>query len=87
MDGRLNEGETRSKGGLAAVGLGALAVVCCAGGPLIVALIGGIALGTVLGVGAGVLAVSLVAALVIVRVRGRGAPDAPRAETRQDRGA
>jgi hypothetical protein len=85
MNGRLNEGETRPKGGLAAVGFGALAVVCCAGGPLIVGLIGGIALGTVLGVGAGVLAVSLVAALVIVRVR--GAPDAPRAETRQDCGA
>ena len=87
MEGRLNEGETRSKGGLAAVGLGALAVVCCAGGPLIVALIGGIALGTVFGVGAGVLAVSLLAALVIGRVRGRRAPGAPSVETRQDPGA
>ena len=87
MDGRLNEGETRSKGGLAAVGLGALAVVCCAGGPLIVALIGGIALGTVFGVGAGVLALSLVAAVVIVRVRGRRAPGAPRVGMRQDGGA
>ncbi len=87
MDQELNDGEASPKGGFAAVGLGALAVVCCAGGPLIVALIGGIALGTVLGVGAGVLAVSLVAALVIVRVRGRRASGAPSVETRQDRGS
>ncbi len=87
MDQELNDGEASPKGGLAAVGFGALAVVCCAGGPLIVGVIGGIALGTVFGVGAGVLALSLVAAVVIVRVRGRRAPGAPRVGMRQDGGA
>ena len=87
MGEKLNEGEASPKGGLAAVGFGALAVACCAGGPLIGGLFGGIALGSVFGVGAGVLALSLVAAVVIVRVRGRRAPGAPRVGMRQDGGA
>lgn len=84
MDDTLNEAATSPKGGLAAVGFGALAVVCCAGGPLIVGLLGGIALGTVLGVGAGVFAVVLVTVLVIVRVRGQRTARAPRVERGQD---
>jgi high-affinity Fe2+/Pb2+ permease len=87
MDEKLNEGEASPKGGLAAVGFGALAVACCAGGPLIAGLFGGIALGSVFGVGAGVLAMVLVIGLIVVRVRGQRVPLAPRVETRQDRGA
>jgi predicted lipid-binding transport protein (Tim44 family) len=87
MDEKLNEGEASPKGGLAAVGFGALAVACCAGGPLIGGLFGGIALGSVFGVGAGVLAMVLVIGLIVVRVRGQRVPLAPRVETRRDGGA
>ncbi len=55
--------------GLAALGVGAFAVVCCAGLPLLAGVLGGVALGSVLGVGAGVVAVVIVIALVVVRVR------------------
>jgi len=57
-------------GGLAAVGMAALAVVCCAGGPLLAGVLGGIALGTVLAVGAGVVAILvLVTGVVVMRRR------------------
>lgn len=55
--------------GVAAV---VVAVVCCAGLPLLVAaLASGVALGAVVGVGAGVLAVVALAVVVVLRVRGR----------------
>lgn len=53
MRNKLKEPDAAPSGGLAAVGFGALAVVCCAGGPLIVGVLGGVALGSVLGVGVG----------------------------------
>jgi len=53
--------------GLAALGIGAFAVVCCAGLPLIAGVLGGVALGSVLGAGVGVVAVVLVSALVVAR--------------------
>ena len=53
----------------AALGIGAFAVVCCAGLPLVAGVLGGVALGSVLGVGAGVLAVVVVIALVAARAR------------------
>jgi len=87
MDDKLNEGKTSARGGLAAVGFGALAVACCTGGPLIAGVLGGIALGTVLGVGAGVFAVVLVTALIIVGVRGQRVPFSPRVNARRDGGA
>ncbi|MDQ3647115.1 MAG: hypothetical protein M3433_00750 [Actinomycetota bacterium] len=87
MIDKLKEPDSSPRGGLAAVGLGALAVVCCAGGPLIVGVLGGVALGTVLGVGAGVLAVILVTVLVIVGVRGRRADAACRVESPRGGGA
>ena len=43
-------------GGVVALGVAALAVLCCAGLPLLVGVLGGLALGTVLGLGAGVVA-------------------------------
>lgn len=87
MSGKPKEPDAGPRGGLTAVGFGALAVVCCAGGPLIVGVLGGVALGSVLGVGAGVLAVVLLTVLVVVRVRGQRAFLAPRVETRRDGGA
>ena len=59
------------KAGLAALGLGALVVVCCAALPLVAGVLGGVAIGAYLGVGAGVLALAVLAALVLVRARRR----------------
>lgn len=57
-------------GGLVAVAVAALAVVCCAGPALLAGVLGGIALGGFLGVGAGVAAiVGLVAVVVVTRRR------------------
>jgi len=86
MSDKLKKPDASPRGGLAAVGFGALAVVCCAGAPLIVGVLGGVALGTVLGVGAGVLAVTLGTVLIVVRVRGQRATLTP-VETRRDGGA
>lgn len=87
MSDKLKKPDASLRGGLAAVGFGALPVVCCAGAPLIVGVLGGVALGSVLGVGVGVLAVILVTVLVIVRGPRAGAILAPRVETRGDGGA
>jgi high-affinity Fe2+/Pb2+ permease len=54
---------------------------------LIVGVLGGVALGSVLGVGVGVLAVILVTVLIVARVRGQRATLAPGVETRRDGGA
>ncbi len=86
MSDKLKKPDASPRGGLAAVGFGALAVVCCAGAPLIVGVLGGVALGSVLGVGAGVLAVTLGTVLIVVRVRGQRATLTP-VETRRDGGA
>jgi hypothetical protein len=57
-------------GGLIALGVAALAVLCCAGLPLLVGVLGGLALGAVLGVGSGVVAlVVLVTAVLVTRHR------------------
>ncbi len=56
MSGRRPKDGTGSADRLAGVGLAMLAVVCCAGGPLLIAALGSIGVGAVLGVGAGVLA-------------------------------
>lgn len=69
--------------GLAAMGIGAFAVVCCAGLPLVAGVLGGVVLGSVLGVGAGVLAVVVVIALVVVRARRQRACATVRVTTRR----
>ncbi len=51
------EVQTGPKAGLATVGLGVFAVVCCAGAPLIAGALGSIAVGGLFGAGAGVLTV------------------------------
>ncbi len=75
--------------GFVALGIAALAIGCCAGVPLIAALAGGVAVGTLLGVGAGILAaIALIAAMVLrTRARRRASvarpSDRPRAAARR----
>jgi len=77
------EGSQNSpKIGLAALGIGAFAVVCCAGLPLVAGVLGGVALGSVLGVGAGALAAVVVIVLVVARARRQRACATARATTR-----
>jgi hypothetical protein len=68
--------ERKSEAATATLGIGAAAaaIACCAGLPAIVALLGGLTLGAVLGFGLGALVVAAVAwtlAAVIVRRRHR----------------
>jgi len=70
--------------GLAALGIGAFAVVCCAALPLVAGGLGGVALGSVLGVGAGALAVVVVIVLVAARVRRQRACATAPVTTRRD---
>ena len=62
-----NPGST-ARGTLAAAGLGVIAVLCCAGLPLAVGLVGALTLGAAFGLGAGILGV---AALVVLAVWAR----------------
>jgi hypothetical protein len=71
MDRRERGVDSATRDGLAAAGVAAFAVVCCAGLPLLAALVGGVALGTLLGVGAGVLAALVVGGALAARVRRR----------------
>jgi hypothetical protein len=69
-------GDERGRGsaprdGLAALGVAVSAVVCCAGLPLLAALAGGVALGTLLGVGVGMLAALAVGGALAARGRRR----------------
>lgn len=66
-------GKNAANGGLAGVGLAAVMVVCCAAIPLLAALAGSVALGTVLGVGAGAAAALVLGGLVVARARRRRA--------------
>ena len=60
-----------TRNGLAAAAVAVFAVLCCAGLPLLAALAGGVALGTLLGVGAGVLGALVIATVLNARARGR----------------
>jgi Flp pilus assembly protein TadB len=59
--------------GLVGVGAAALALVCCGAAPLLVAVLSGVTLGAVLGVGVGVLAAIALAAFAVATVRRRRA--------------
>ncbi len=59
--------------GLAGIAAAALAVVCCAAGPLLVAWVGSVAVGALVGIGGG-LAV-LVCALTVLYLRRRSSDD------------
>ena len=75
---------TSSKTGLAAFAIAALAVLCCAGGPLLAAVAGGLALGALLGISAGVVAVVVLGGLIVLRARRRRACARPRVDTAPD---
>lgn len=71
--------ESGTRGGLAAVGVAALMIGCCASAPLLVGLFSGIAATTLLGAGAavaGALALTI-AGVLIVRSRRRRACEVP----------
>jgi uncharacterized protein (DUF58 family) len=55
------------------VGIAALAVICCGAAPLLLALFGGLAVGAVLGLGAGLIALVTLAALALAARRRRRA--------------
>jgi membrane protein implicated in regulation of membrane protease activity len=63
-----------AKTGLAAVGIAAFAVACCAGAPLLVGLVGGIAVASLLGVGAAIVGAAALAGVVLLVVRRRRRP-------------
>jgi hypothetical protein len=69
--------------GLAGFGLAVLAMGCCAGLPLLTALVGSVAIGTVLGVGAGAVVLVALAILAIARSRRRRACAAAVVEPRR----
>jgi len=73
--------QTGPKAGLATAGLGVFAVVCCAGAPLIAGALGSIAVGGLLGTGAGVLTVVVVSALIVGRIHHRHARAVPHAQS------
>lgn len=60
-----------AKGAAAAIGVAVFAVVCCAGLPLLVAGAGSVALGRLLGAGAGIAAALTLLAVVVVRIKHR----------------
>ncbi len=66
-----------ARAGLAAIGVAAFAVVCCAAVPLLVVIASGLALGTLLGAGAGAGILLTVTTLLIVRNRRRGCTPVP----------
>jgi hypothetical protein len=56
-------------GGVAALVIATVAVACCAAVPLVAALAGGVAVGTLVGVGAGLATAGIIAAWAVVRLR------------------
>ena len=71
MAGGERDRDSATRDGLAAAGAAVFAVVCCAGPPLFAVLAGGVALGTLLGVGAGVFAALVVGGALAARARRR----------------
>lgn len=70
MAGRSSKRLDGPRGSLAAAGAMGLVALCCGGHVLVLGALGGLALGTTLGIGAGVLtAVVSVTALVVIRRR------------------
>jgi len=59
--------------GLAGIAAAALAVVCCAAGPLLLAWVGSVAVGALVGIGAGVAV--LVSSVTVLYLRRRSGTD------------
>ncbi|MGH2715424.1 MAG: hypothetical protein ACRDM7_16335 [Thermoleophilaceae bacterium] len=77
--------DSAKQGGLAALGIAAFAVVCCAALPVLAAVAGSVAIGTVLGVGGGILAAVVLVGLAVARTRRRRVCETPpRAHEPQD---
>lgn len=76
--GEENGAGAKAGGGLFAVGLAALAVVCCAALPLIVWVVGGLSLAALLGVGGGAALGVLLVGLGVLALRARRRRCAPR---------
>lgn len=74
MDDKPKHARTFTRSDLGAAGIGAFAVLCCAGGPLMAGLLGTVVLATAVGVGAGVLALITVVLSISARVRRRTDP-------------
>ncbi len=55
------------RGLIGTVAAGALAVACCAGGPVLLAAAGGLSLGALLGSGAGVVVFAVAVAAILTR--------------------
>lgn len=63
----------KTKGGMAGLGLAAFMIVCCAAIPLLAALVGSVALGTMLGVGAGAVGALVLGGVAVAWARRRKA--------------
>ena len=71
MAGRGPGDDSGSRSGLAALGVAALAAVCCAALPLIAGLVGSVAVGALLGLAAGFAAAALLVGVAVSWVRHR----------------
>lgn len=90
MNHASKKSQTGPRAGLATAGLGVLVIMCCAGAPLIGGALGSIAVGGLLGAGAGVLTVAVVSALIVGRIahrHARAVPDAQAAAQRRGGGS
>jgi hypothetical protein len=58
---------------IATVGVAAFAIVCCVGLPVLAALVGSVAIGTLLGGAAGIVAAAVIVGAVAIRLRSRRA--------------
>jgi hypothetical protein len=74
MAARSDRPERHGGTSVLAFGTAAFAVLCCAGLPLVVSLVGGLTLVGVLGVGAGLLIAAAAVATTVVVVRARRPP-------------
>jgi len=65
----MSQPRLREKLGLAGIAAAALAVLCCAAGPLLIAWVGSVAVGALLGIGAGVAVLIVAVTLLFLRRR------------------
>ncbi len=68
----MSEPAPNDKTGIAGIAVVALAVACCAGGPLVVAAVGSFTVGTLIGAGAGIVLLAAACTLLYLRHRPGG---------------
>jgi hypothetical protein len=81
-----NDKGTSARAGLAGVAALALVIGCCGAFPLVVVLASSVALGTLLGIGAGIVALIALLGLLVVRARRRAACEPLEPRFRPSRG-